>query len=172
MPRTNPLIEDLTRLRRELTALSKMAVHVGVLGQAGSEMLIIANVHEYGATIKVTPRMRAYLHYNGLHLKADTETINIPERSYIRASYDTGQPELEKIVTNAINKVIQGKKTALQAMEEIGLLAAQMTRQFIGERKVTPQKRHPYTDARSTQKTTLVDSGRLVESITFEVRGA
>jgi len=171
MPQTNPVLEDLARLRRELAALSKLSVHVGVLGDEESGMLMIANVHEYGATISVTPKMRAYLHYNGLHLRGDTETINIPERSYIRASFDTGQQELGKIVNNAIRKVIQGEKTALQAMEEIGLLAAQITRKFIGAQKVTPQERHPYTDAHSTQKTTLVDSGRLVESITFEVRG-
>lgn len=170
MARNNPVLEDLARLKRELTALGKMTVHVGILGEADSEMLMIANVHEYGCTIKVTPKMRAFLHYMGIHLKKDTDTVNIPERSYIRSSFDTGQAELAKTVENAIGKVIQGQKTARDAMEEIGLLAAQMTQQFINEGNVTP-KDSDFTLEHKSQKTTLVDSGRLVLSITHEVRG-
>jgi len=170
MPKANPVKEDLARIRRELGALSKMSVHIGILGEADSEMLTIANVHEYGCTINVTPKMRAYLHYMGLHLKPDTETINIPERSFIRASFDTGQSELAKIADNAIGKVINGKKTAKEAMEEIGLLAAQWTQNYINDGYVTPEN-SDFTLDRKSQSTTLVDSGRLVGSITHEVRG-
>jgi hypothetical protein len=169
--RNNPVLEDLVRLRRELAALNKMSIRVGVLGSAGGEMLTIANVHEFGCTIEVTPKMRGYFRHNfGVNLRGDTNAINIPERSFIRASFDTGQEQLAKTVKNAFGKVIRGDKTAQQAMEEIGLLAAQMTQMFINEGNVKPPNSELTLD-RKSQKTPLVDSGRLVNSITFEVRG-
>ncbi len=44
----------------------------------------IAIVQEFGCTIRVTPKMRAYLHYQGLHLKESTEFIHIPARPFLR----------------------------------------------------------------------------------------
>lgn len=44
----------------------------------------IAAVHEFGCTIQVTPKMRAYLHYQGIHLKASTQYIHIPARPFLR----------------------------------------------------------------------------------------
>ena len=58
------------------------SVFIGVKKESGTAN--IAAVHEFGCTIKVTPKMRAYLHYNGLHLKDSTQYVNIPARSFIR----------------------------------------------------------------------------------------
>ena len=44
----------------------------------------IAAVHEFGCTISVTPKMRAYLHHQGIHLKASTQYIHIPARPFLR----------------------------------------------------------------------------------------
>ena len=57
-------------------------VFIGV--KKGKEVNIAA-VHEYGCTIKVTPKMRAYLHYQGIHLKASTQFIVIPPRPFLRS---------------------------------------------------------------------------------------
>lgn len=42
---------DMERIKRELTALQGVSIHVGILGDAGSDILMIAGVHEYGSTI-------------------------------------------------------------------------------------------------------------------------
>ena len=42
---------DMERIKRELTALQGVSIHVGILGDAGSDILMIAGLHEYGATI-------------------------------------------------------------------------------------------------------------------------
>lgn len=42
------------------------------------------NIHENGALIKVTDKMRAFLHFIGLHLKASTKIIRIPPRPAYR----------------------------------------------------------------------------------------
>jgi len=41
-------------------------------------------IHEFGATIPVTDRMRGFLHILGIHLKASTTVIKIPARYPIR----------------------------------------------------------------------------------------
>ena len=64
---------------------SANAVFVGVKKTVknGENVANIAAVHEFGCMIKVTPKMRAYLHYNGLHLKKSTEYIHIPPRPFL-----------------------------------------------------------------------------------------
>ena len=56
-------------------------VFVGV--KKGKEVNIAA-VHEFGCTIGVTPKMRAYLHHQGIHLRASTQYIHIPARPFLR----------------------------------------------------------------------------------------
>jgi len=41
-------------------------------------------IHEEGALIRVTEKMRAFLHFIGLHLKASTKIIRIPPRPAFR----------------------------------------------------------------------------------------
>ena len=41
----------LRRVKVEMEALNKLRIKVGIQGDADSELLMIANVHEYGATI-------------------------------------------------------------------------------------------------------------------------
>ena len=43
---------ELQRIKTELSALGKLTIHVGIQGTAGSDILTIAGVHEYGATIR------------------------------------------------------------------------------------------------------------------------
>lgn len=38
---------DMERIKRELTTLRGVSIHVGILGDAGSDILMIAGVHEY-----------------------------------------------------------------------------------------------------------------------------
>ncbi len=168
---------DLARIKRELTALSHMEIHVGIQGDEDSEMLIIASVHEFGATIKMTDKMRRYLGAIGLFDSDEDYTppaghqkgyINIPERSFIRASYDTGKKGIDGVVRMAFDRIIKGEWSAEQAADNIGLFCVQMTQNFINTGSVKPPK-GKFTQERSTQYTTLYDSGRLVGSITYKI---
>ena len=42
---------EMARIKREIAALRGLTVHVGIMGDAGGDLLMIAGVHEYGATI-------------------------------------------------------------------------------------------------------------------------
>jgi hypothetical protein len=169
MANANPVLDDIRRLKREFAALKSMKIIVGIQGDEDSEVLKIAGVHEFGCTIEVTPKMRAYLHNVGLHLKETTKQINIPERSFIRASYKAGKVELDEFSRAEVNRVVIGERTARQAADSIGLYCVQMTQSFIDEDKVKPPDSE-YTLEHKTQKTTLYESGTHIrDRITYRI---
>ena len=83
----------LKNLKNVMKAVGqKYSIRVGIIGDkayekhesSGLTNAELGAIHEFGATINVTPKMRAFLHYIGVHLKADTTQITIPERSFLR----------------------------------------------------------------------------------------
>ena len=50
---------DMERIKRELTALQGVSIHVGILGNAGSDILMIAGVHEL-SLIHISEPTRPY----------------------------------------------------------------------------------------------------------------
>lgn len=71
----------------------------------GTSEANIAAVHEFGCTIPVTQKMRAYLHYQGIHLKASTQYINIPPRPFLRPIFNS--PDFRKKVAEIYLKAIK-----------------------------------------------------------------
>lgn len=69
---------DFPNMIKRLKAIDGTGVDVGVLN---GEHKWLASIHEYGCDIAVTDKMRVFLHSQGLHLKATTTHIHIPERS-------------------------------------------------------------------------------------------
>jgi phage gpG-like protein len=95
-------------------------------------------------------------------------SVKIPERSFIRASFDTGQAQLEKSVSDAMARIIESGTTAQLELKRIGVEAMQMTREYIRQGKVIPPT-GALADSLKTQHTALFDDGRLVSSITYKV---
>ena len=73
----------------------------------GKDLSEIAAVHEFGCTIKVTPKMRAYLHYQGVHLKPSTQMIYIPARPFLRPVLDSSdfRAKVAEIYIQAIERI-------------------------------------------------------------------
>ena len=77
----NSLIKDLDRT---------ISIKVGIFQNAPApegthlSMADLGAIHEFGATIPVTKKMRNYLHSQGLHLKKETTSVVIPTRSFLR----------------------------------------------------------------------------------------
>jgi hypothetical protein len=118
-------------LREKLKELGKVRLAVGVqktegtnaIGEkvkADNDLLIIARVHEYGATIKVTPKSRAFLHRNGLHLKLTTKFIRIPARSFVRKGFAEGRADLNLEINAAKLAYLNGKISLEQLKFGIG----------------------------------------------------
>lgn len=61
-----------------------------------------ARIHNEGGKIRVTDKMRSYLHWRGLHLKAATDHITIPKRPYLFIS-----KAMEHLLQNSLIQFIQ-----------------------------------------------------------------
>lgn len=84
---------DFKRLTNLMKDLGKSySIKVGIIGSKAQEKhpdsdltnADLGAIHEFGATINVTDKMRRYLASQGLHLKKDTTQIVIPARSFLR----------------------------------------------------------------------------------------
>ncbi len=127
----------------------------------------LAGIHEYGCKIKVTPKMRAYLHSQGLHLKDTTTYITIPERSFLRAGFDEHNAEVLKKAEQVMPDVLIGTMSVERYCEDIGLLLSSKIKDYA--RDINSPANHPFTAEQKGSNNPLVDTGTMIESITFEV---
>ena len=159
-----PYLDEVTH---ELGKLAKKKITVGIQGVDG-KLLTIATVHEFGCVINVTKKMRNYLHTIGLHLRNETGVVIMPERSFIRASFDTGKAKIIKIIEEEIFNIIYHGKSADRAANVIGVRLLEVVKEYFNSGAIQPPKSE-FTQSRSNQEQVLVDTGRLSKSFTYKV---
>lgn len=136
------IMEDFEKLSKACKELEDQTVYIGIIG--GGEAAKIAHIHEYG---------------DG----------KMPERSFIRASFDADQDKLQNIVEGQVRQVLDGNKSATAAANAVGAQAAQLVQNFIDNNRVTPQSDF----SRKTQHTTLYETGTHIrDRIAYEVGGS
>lgn len=155
----------LPKMSRTIDALCNKSIEVGAID---GEHAWLAGIHEYGCDITVTPKMRAFLHHQGLHLKASTTVIKIPERAFLRRSHDEKGERVLKESERALGLVIGGEMSLEQYMDMVGRNYVTMIKEFIVELDRPPN--HPFTVERKGSDNPLVDTGGLVESISYRVK--
>lgn len=151
-------------MERSVAELNGKHVNVGVSG-AGNGYL--AKIHEYGCKIKVTDKMRAYLHSQGLHLKADTEYITIPERAFLRNGFDTNKDSVMKDAEQVLPSVLDGSLATDEFLKMIGIILSSDIKDYAQQLDSPPL--HPFTVKQKGSTNPLVDTGDMIESITYEV---
>ena len=160
------LKNDFPKMEKELNSLNGKKVKVGVLG--GGEQAWLAAIHEYGCNIQVTPKMRAWLHANGLHLSPSTTEIHIPERSFLRTGYDTNISDVLNETDRLIEFVSGGKMPADEFCKTVGLLLSDRIKEYATQ--LDSPAKHPFTLQRNGGKANpLVDSGDMIGAISYEV---
>ena len=92
--------------------VQKNLIFVGV-NRKNERGVNIAAIHERekGTRIKVTPRMRRYLHAHGMHLKPSTKVLFIPGRPYLKPAYRDFKEKgiLKELFKEAVVKTLKGK---------------------------------------------------------------
>ncbi|MBD5156221.1 MAG: hypothetical protein HDT13_01060 [Butyrivibrio sp.] len=135
------LMAEVRNLTKACKSLEKKKILVGIVGTADSEVLKIAAAHEYGLG-------------------------GLPERSFIRASFDAEKETLGRIVDNTVDKVLTGQTTPEAAVNAIGAQATQIVQNFIDDNRVKPQSDF----SKKTQHTTLYETGTHIrDRISYEV---
>ena len=156
----------LPDIAKTLTALNGKSVKVGALEGENSWL---AGIHEYGCNITVTPKMRAFLHANGLHLSASTTVIRIPERSFLRTGHDANVDRILKQTERALGQVIAGKMSIDDMLDLYGQQMATAIKLYMRDLRTPPN--HPYTIEQKGSSNPLVDTGQMIESIVWKKEG-
>jgi len=164
--------------------LDKMAqiaggVKAGIFGNAtqakagGANIAAYAFWNEFGTTIRVTPKMRAYMHYRDVHLKSETNVINIPARPFMR----TVAKEKPKSWCGVMVAHIRGRAQDPKAWKDaLGLAGKQMKsdiRDSIMNGSWTPNA--PLTvkwkseSGKSQPDKPLFNTGDMYNAVTFQV---
>ena len=152
-------------MERAVDDLNGKKVVVGVLK---GENAWLARIHEYGCKIKVTSKMRAYLNYRGLHLKASTTEITIPERSFLRAGFDKHNKEVLEATEAVLPDVLIGTMSVEPFAELVGLQLKGKIQDYAVNLRDPPN--HSFTIDQKGSSNPLVDTGQMINGITYEVR--
>lgn len=187
MPESEINVEiKYNKLKKIVEEMSKTYnIRVGLLASKGSNNEVSENldlaglgaVQEFGCRINVTPKMRAYLHHKGIHLKDTTTQIVIPARSFL------AMPVLNKDFRKKIKNNVGGDIEALEYLIEqgdTGLLDIVANAVALGAVETIDEAfatsgfgewapNSPITVAMKGSAMPLVDTGRLRGAITFEV---
>ena len=157
--------KDLTsKMIATAKVLNGTKVNVGVLS---GEHQWLAAIHEYGCTIPVTDKMRAYLNHIGVHLKKSTTQIVIPERSFLRAGYDTNRDEVLDRAKKVLPDVLEGTMSEDQYFELVGILLRDRIKEYAVDLSSPPKKPWPTRDP--AKNNPLIETGDMVNGIEYEV---
>lgn len=137
----------------------------------GSDILLYAAANEFGAQITVTDKMRRYLHAIGLHLKKSTTIIKIPERSFMRSTFDKSAviDKVMKRFERFLNMMIEGKSNPVDLMGGAGDVMVSEIKSTITS-NVTPENAEFTVKQKGAGKGTLFASGSLLKSISRLVK--
>lgn len=138
----------MDELEQRLKQLARTEVRVGVLQPTPTEdgestVVVVAAAHEHG-------------------------TRHVPQRSFIGRTVDGERERIAALQAQAIDHVLAGELDVEQAAGAVGAKVASMIRDTI--RSSVPPPLDPATvKAKGGNSRTLIESGQLLRSITFEV---
>ncbi len=142
------------KLKETIAALAKSDPHVrvGIFADAGTggatrdgglTNVEIAAIHEFGAP-----------------------EANIPERSFIRSTFEANKPKYAGMVKKLLPQVVEGKRDVRWMFDVIGQqIVADINRKVRVEGVPPPLK--PETIARKGSSRALLDTGRMLASLTY-----
>ena len=129
------------QVKRQMIKAGAKSVDVGVFG----ELAIVAAAHEFG-------------------------TATIPERSWLRATFEEQRDEIQKELGKILGLISNGKLDPSAGLQAAGELIASRARAKITQGDHLEPPLQSATVARKGSSRPLVDTGQLVQSIAAKVR--
>lgn len=168
-----PVTHDINRVDELLEVLRELGrnrLEIGIFSEDESKILMIATVHEFGVRIGVTDAMRGFLGSQGLHLRKETKYINIPERSFMRAGFDSNRLMLAAQGEALLERVVKLQLKPHDFYEVLGGICVSAIQTFMTDLRNPPNTK--FTTRRKKSSNPLIDTGRMRQSITWKVRPA
>lgn len=151
MARINVRVTDannISRLRDVLKELKNYSVEVGIFGS--DEYVMIASVHEFGATIQ---RGRG--------------SVSIPERSFLRTTFDEKNEEWISFFKSQLKHVLALQMDVQTLFNRLGARMVGDIQENITDLDAPPNA--PATIAKKGSSNPLIDTGGLRMRITYRV---
>ena len=146
----------LKKIFADFKSLGKAEVTIGI--QAKSKT---TTTYARGRKSKAGVNIAQYGAYN------EYGTKNIPERSFLRSSFDENLNLLQPFIEKQYGEIIDGKKTIQQGLGLIGETIQRMVKAKI--RSITTPPNSPRTIAIKKSSKPLIDFGALIDAIRYEV---
>lgn len=161
-------IRDRNRLPEVLSDMRKInGLRAKVGYMSDGDLAMIASVHEHGARIKVTDKMRGYLASQGMFLKKTTTHIVIPERFFLRTGSDLHETDVNQLADDLISSVLNGDRSPEEFFELLGMVLKGKIQEHAID--LNNPVNHPFTADRKGSSNPLVDTGNLIGSMEVEV---
>lgn len=90
-------------------------------------------------------------------------TVHMPQRSFIRASFDQNRKKYEDMNKKLLIKIYSGKMTVNKALDILGLTIQNDIKTFLASGEVNPESERAILEGGNT----LVDTAQLLNSITY-----
>ncbi|WP_198589129.1 hypothetical protein [Mycobacteroides abscessus] len=189
--------DNMAKLRQVLDDLDRYSLDVGIFASDDSFYSMIANVHEFGLTIKAKDKMLTIptkeaegrkaadipglFRPKGKDILAVSEggnlkvmfilkkSVTIPERSFVRSAYDDKNKEWLKFFESQLEKALESKITVKTMFERLGAKIQGDIQQQLKD--VRSPANSPITEENKGSSNPLIDTGGLRQRITYKVVG-
>jgi hypothetical protein len=141
-------------LRAKLEAAEKAHVKVGILASKGG-----ASQHDAESGLTVC-QVAAFNEYG---------TKTIPERPFLRSTFAKKDAELGRLTGRLAKNLVEGKMSLARALDVLGLWGATAVKKTITTGKGVPPPNAASTIKAKGSSRTLVDTGRLLGAVSWEV---
>lgn len=155
----------IPQMMKKAQALDGKKVEVGIFD---GDHAWLAGIHEYGCRIPVTPKMRAFLHYNGIHLKEDTKEILIPERSFLRSGFDSCNEEFLNYVDKILEVYLNPRKHSDAFLRNCGKMLVSQIKKYARDLKEPPKSEASHIMG-TKNSNPLIETGEMIQSITYRI---
>jgi hypothetical protein len=184
MSRASVRVEDRdggwAAMVREAKKLAASEVHYGIHGDAGEQTVKVAAIQEFGSREWTITSKQAYFMARRLmgidptaepgrfwatFRKLRGKTMRIPERSFIRAAFDTHRWRIEEATQRAVDRVLAGQENAATELSRLGGFVEYLVRAYAID-LATPANA-PLTIHVKQSENPLVDTGHMVSTIRY-----
>ena len=148
--------------------INEIKIETGLWGEgndAKNNLAYLASIHQFGATIPVTAKMKGYF-AAVFHIRKSNRPIVIPKRPFVSNAMDKNETKIKNFILSEYKKVVDGKQTMKAMVNRIEITHEGQMKKSITEFSYTPNSFMTTTIKGSSKP--LIDDGTMRNSIKYK----